>query len=94
MMNEEIKKKYKIVFDRPNCIGAAACVTVYPERWALNKVDGLADLIGSKRIDENGKEFWILEFTEEELQLLLDSADVCPVQVITIFDVDTGKRIK
>ncbi|MBI4140690.1 ferredoxin, partial [Candidatus Woesearchaeota archaeon] len=49
MMTE---KKYKIVFDRANCIGAAACTAAHPKRWAIVD-DGKADLAGAKQKENN-----------------------------------------
>ena len=85
----EPKKRYKIVYDRDNCIGAGACVIAYEERWVMDAADDKANLIGGKQEDGS----WILEFTEEELAKFMDSAQVCPVNVIHIFEVETGKKL-
>ncbi len=90
------EKTYKIVFDRKNCIGAAACAAVAPEFWVMNE-DGKADLIGSK--DENGNQVLIIkesQLTKEGksvLQINKDAAEVCPVQVIHIYDNETGEKL-
>ena len=87
-MNEP-QKRYKIILERPNCIGTGSCVVTFPERWVLNKEDDKADLIGGARAGEN----IILECTEEELDKFLESAQVCPVNVIHIIEIETGKKI-
>ena len=86
------KKRYRIVYDREACIGAAACVAAYPERWSLMD-DGKADVIGEgvKRNDDNTEQ--TLEFTEEEFQKMMDAAQACPVNVIHIIDLETGQRV-
>lgn len=86
------KKRYRIVYDREGCIGAAACVAAYPERWSLMD-DGKADVIGEgvKRNDDNTEQ--TLEFTEEEFQKMMDSAQACPVNVIHIIDLESGQRV-
>jgi ferredoxin len=86
------KKRYKIVYDREGCIGAAACVAAYPERWQLMD-DGKADITGegAKRNDDNTEQ--TLEISEEEFQKMLDSAQACPVSVIHIVDLETGQRV-
>ncbi len=84
------KKKYKIVYDRINCIGAGSCVISYPERWVMNNVDDKANLIGGK---ETAPHTWEVEFTAEELEKFLESAQVCPVNVIHIYEVETGKKL-
>ena len=91
------EKRYRIVYDRKGCIGAAACAAVSPEFWEM-KEDGKAHLIGSKT-DENGNE--ILIITESQLtpgmKKALDSnkdaAEVCPVNVIHIYDEETGEKL-
>ena len=84
------KKRYLLVYDREGCIGAAACVAAYPERWTLVD-DGKADLTDATRNDDNTEQK--LEFTEEEFQKMMDSAQACPVNVIHIIDTDTGERV-
>ena len=83
-------KKYQIYYDREGCIGAAACVAAYPERWNLAD-DGKADVIGGTQKEDNAVQ--VLDFTEEEFQKMMDSAQACPVNVIHIVDLATGKRI-
>ncbi|MFT4309130.1 MAG: ferredoxin [Candidatus Woesearchaeota archaeon] len=71
--------KYKIVFDRDNCIGAYACMAIAPDTWQEGD-DGKAILV---------KEF----FDDEELKLQLESARACPVNVIKIYNEETGEEI-
>ncbi len=91
------EKKYKIVYDRKGCIGAAACAAVSPEFWEM-KDDGKAHLIGSKT-DENGNEVLIItegQMTENMKNALAankEAAEVCPVQVIHIYDEETGEKL-
>lgn len=70
--------KFKIVYDREGCIGAAACTSVAPKTWKMGS-DGKAEQL-------------IQEFDEKELQANLDAARACPVNVIHIFD-ETGKKL-
>ena len=91
------EKTYKVVYDRKNCIGAAACAAVAPEFWEM-KEDGKADLVGGN-VDEHGNQFIILKESEltKEMKRAIDlhkeAAEVCPVQVIHIYDADTGEKI-
>ena len=91
------EKTYKIVFDRKNCIGAAACAAVAPEFWEM-KEDGKAHLIGGKT-DENGNEVLIItesqmtENMKKALELNKEAAEVCPVQVIHIYDEESGEKL-
>jgi len=90
MSNSPVRKKYKVVYDRNNCIGAGSCVAIFPRRWIMNNADDKADLVGGKK-DE--KEMWIFEFTLEELEDFKSSAEVCPVQVIHIYDLESGEKL-
>ncbi len=84
------KKRYKLVYEREGCIGAAACVAAYPDRWSLAD-DGKADLKDGKVLEDNAVQE--LEFTEEEFQKMMDSAQSCPVNVIHIIDLETNERV-
>lgn len=90
-MDKTVKKRYRIEYDRPNCIEIFSCAATYPERWKLG-ADNRADLIGGTENPEHPGT-WILEFTEEELEKFKLSAEACPVNVIHIIDVETGERL-
>lgn len=83
-------KKYKVVYERIGCIGAGSCVVAYPERWVMSNTDDKADMIGGKRNVEGVVE---LEITIKELEEFKASAEVCPVNVIHIIDMETGQKI-
>ena len=87
------KKRYKVVYDRVGCAGVLTCVAFYPGRWETNKQDGKADLVGGKD-DPDSPGTWVLEFTEEELEKFRASAEVCPVRVIHIIDLETNEELK
>jgi len=65
--NNSVKKKYKVVYERKNCIGAGSCISVFPERWKMNSRDDKADLLGGKE-EVKGKDEWIVEFTLDEFE--------------------------
>lgn len=84
--------RIKIVYDKENCIGAASCSNLYPEFWLFKDDEGKVDLIGSTKISE--KEYVLeLNCTEEELKKHIDAAVSCPVNVIHIYNLDTGKQL-
>lgn len=83
-------KKYRIEYDRNACIGAAACVAIDPENWIMVE-DNKADLVGGK-LDSKTK-FFIKDINESELSKWKEAAEVCPVNVIHIIDLQTGKKI-
>lgn len=86
------RKKYKIIYDRENCIGAAACVAAYPERWQIAD-DGKADIQGEDVTKNDDNTEQQVEFSEEEFQKMMDAAQACPVSVIHIIDLETKQRI-
>ena len=84
-------KKYRVEYEREKCIGAAACVANDPDNWSMEE-DGKADLKNSKE-DSKNKLFFIRDIDESELPKWKESAELCPVTVIHIIDLETGKRI-
>jgi len=74
------EKRYKIEYDRENCIGAAACAAVNPKNWVVSDEDGKADFVAA-------------EFNEESLETELEAAKACPVNVIHIIDKKTGEKV-
>lgn len=70
--------KFKIVYDRDTCIGAAACAAVDPERFEMN-TDGKADLLKGKE-DKPG--LWTLEV--DDIDEAEEAANACPVDAIKI----------
>ncbi len=87
---EKTEKRYKVIFDRPGCIGAAACVALAPQFWEIVS-DGKADLAKAQR--KNNNEVQELEIDEKDFVLMKEAAEACPVTVIHIEDKKTGKRI-
>lgn len=53
--------------------------------------DGKADLIGSKRMNNN--DLQILEIEEKDMQCNKDAAEACPVNVIHIINLDNGEKL-
>ncbi len=93
------KKKYRIEYDRPGCIGAAICEVFDPEDFEM-KDDGKADLLDSEESEE--KTDWYtkeMEFDledpkdKERFNKLKQAAEGCPVNVIHIIDLETKKRL-
>ncbi len=81
-------KKYKVIYERANCIGAAPCVFANPTDWVMAD-DGKATL---KNGQAKGANFERI-IDETELVAMMSSAEVCPVNVIHIEDMETGKRL-
>ncbi|MBI4894687.1 MAG: ferredoxin [Candidatus Aenigmarchaeota archaeon] len=69
-------KRYKVVFDRDLCIGAAACATAHPSGWEIDKEDGKANLVGGIK---TGVEKFEMVFDESQYRDFLNASEVCPV---------------
>lgn len=67
--------KFKYVHDRPGCISCGACAAINPDKWAMNKEDGKADLL-----DAN--------FDEDKNGIEMETAESCPVNVIHVYEGD------
>lgn len=72
--------KYKIIYDREACIGAAACAAVAPQFFEMNE-DNKADLLKGKKNTE-GKFERVIEAKDEKAAM--EAVDVCPVSVIKV----------
>ena len=86
-----MEKKYKIEFDRKGCIGAAICCAVSKRFWKFNNQDEKVDLEGSERNQDNSLQ--VLDVEEKDLKENYDAAVSCPVNVIHIADLKTGKKL-
>lgn len=84
-------KKYKVVYERKDCIGAASCTTA-SKFWKIKDGgDGKADLEGANSLQNNDIQEKIVD--ETELKEMLEAARVCPVNVIHVYDLETGEKI-
>ncbi|MEK6934964.1 MAG: ferredoxin, partial [Nanoarchaeota archaeon] len=70
--------------------GAATCVAAYSERWELQE-DAKVDIKGHdvQKLENGNQVLWI---EEDELERFKESAEVCPVTVIHIYD-EKGNKI-
>ncbi|MDO8538364.1 MAG: ferredoxin [archaeon] len=87
--------KLRIEYIREECIGAFACVAVDPDRWATAS-DSKADLVKAHSIEKDGKKVWILEVEAADdatKETIIQAADVCPVAVIAVYNVETGEKL-
>lgn len=80
--------RYKIVYERVNCIGAAVCVAVLPKYWEMDP-DGKANMLTSVKTGD----VYELELDEGEIEAMKQAAEGCPVNVIHITNLDTGEKI-
>lgn len=83
--------KYIVTYDREGCISAAACVGMAPQFWELAASDGRADLKGGVKNPKSG--LFEMEIDESQLESMKQSAEVCPVLIIHIYNAETGEKI-
>lgn len=83
--------KYKITYDRKGCIGAASCVAVFEEMWEIDE-EGKAKIL-LKNVKNLGNGIFEVVIEEDLLNKVRESAQVCPVNVIHIENLDTGDEI-
>ena len=81
---------HKIRHNRPDCIGCNACANIAPNFWTMSPMDGKSDIVGSS-ICENGWEE--LDISEENFDLNMAAAESCPVNVIHLINIGTGKEL-
>ncbi|HLC93210.1 MAG TPA: ferredoxin [archaeon] len=71
--------KFKIIYDRNNCVAAGPCAAVDNEHFKINADDGKADLIGGKEVSPG-----VFELEVDSDDLANQAAAVCPAAVISI----------
>ena len=77
--------KYKIIYNKNECIGAGECETLSPEFWKLEN-DGNATL--KNAIIKGDKEIYELEIDETEVNKQKLIVDSCPVGCIKIIKIE------
>lgn len=75
----------KIVFDRKNCEGLFVCSASDPDTWEENVDENKVDLVDGKELDDG---LYELEIDADRLELALEAAEGCPVDVIKVLDDD------
>lgn len=76
--------KFKIVHERPECIGCGACTAIAPKFWKMNDDGSKSDLIGAKDVDE------CQERELNDLENNMEVAETCPINCIHIYE--NGKK--
>lgn len=80
--------KFKIEYNRPECIGCGACAAVSPDYWEMMD-DGKSSIKGGKKAGENEEK----EIEEKDLATNKEAAESCPVDVISIINPDTKEKV-
>lgn len=79
---------YKIKHDRPNCIGCGACAAVCEKFWEMDE-DGKSNIVGGKKMPDGTEE---LEIEDKDFEENQEAAEVCPVNVIHLYN-DKGEKL-
>lgn len=70
----------KVVHQRKNCIGCNVCVTMAPQSWIMDPVDGKSRLVGS--VDKGS--VYVGEIFDCDIEDNERAAQACPVNIIKI----------
>lgn len=84
-------KKYKIIYRKTACIGAGACEYAAPQLWYYDKETSIATLRDPAASKTPEQEELIID--EKDLPAHLEAAQVCPVSIIEIYDLQTGEKL-
>ena len=82
--------KVRIEYNRNQCIGAWACVSLGPNDFGMNYDESKADLIEGKE-EKPGLMVKEIEVDEERLQQIKFAAQSCPPMVIKVVNLETGE---
>ena len=80
--------KYKIDHNRPDCIGCGACAAVSPDFWEM-KDDGKSSIKNAKKVGDKEE----IEIGEKDLATNKEAAESCPVDIISITNLDTKEKV-
>ncbi len=82
--------KIRIEFDKATCIGNKACLAMDFKRW--KDVGEKVELINGKEIQ---KDLFVLDgnFSEDEVEIIVEGAKVCPVNAIGVKNLDTKEDL-
>lgn len=67
----------KIVVNRGKCIAAANCIGIAPKVFAL----------------DGARKAFVVDSTGADESALVEAAEVCPTEAISLFDDETGEQL-
>ena len=76
----------KVIHFKKDCISCGACAAIAPQFWELEP-SGLAHLKGAKEVGDH----WELPIEETDKAAHQEAADVCPVNIIHVKEVEDEK---
>ena len=85
-----MSKKYNVIYDRENCVGAGKCIGIHPKLWGKDSEDKAVLFRGTLN-PKTGK--YELPIDEKELEFYRESALICPTYVIDVLDLKSGKSV-
>ncbi|MBU0661344.1 ferredoxin [Patescibacteria group bacterium] len=78
----------KVILDKNNCIGCAACTIYAPDQYEMDNNTGKAILTQGKCTEEQCN----LAISEGEIDIHTEAAQSCPMSCIHVFGTD-GKEV-
>lgn len=88
---EKKKFKLRVVYNRKGCIGSSHCILSDPYNFELDE-ETRAVLKGGKELP-NAPGTFVKIIETDEPHLVINAAKTCTPRVISIIDLETGKRI-
>ena len=68
---------YEAKVDPATCTGAQMCVSIAPDAYSYDPVEGVSTAVGSPSDDPS----------------VLEAAEMCPVEAIAVRDLDSGEQL-
>ncbi|MCD6368836.1 MAG: ferredoxin [Thermoproteales archaeon] len=78
-------KKLKVKIDRDQCISDMVCVSLCPDVFEMNDEDGRAQIVEKFRVEGKIGEGLVPEELEDCVK---SAAEACPVQIISVEEVE------
>ena len=88
-------KKLRIKYNKTGCIGVGVCSNVAPAHFILDE-SNFADLVeNGNKVDKKDGDFAVKEVDADEIMQkeLMQAANGCPVDVIEVYDAESGKKL-
>lgn len=82
-------KQFQVIYDRGKCIAAGLCESIDPDHFVLK--DDKAELLGGR---QKKKDIFVLELDkldENHKRMLVEAAMSCPVNAISVKDLNSNK---
>jgi ferredoxin len=77
-------KTVKVIHNRQKCIGCRSCLTIAPQNWQMDEVDGKANLLGAQEKGAGTNKTHVGEIFECDIPANQKAAAACPRNIIKV----------